>query len=58
VARIAVKPTPTISIKQDSVNMQRWRTEVLSPITRRDPTLVGRHYAVIEAMTAITLVDA
>ena len=58
VARIAVKATPTISLKQDSVNMQKMQIEVLSPITRRDPTLVGRHYAVIEAMTAITLVDA
>jgi len=58
VARIAVKPTPTISLKQDSVNMQKMEIEELSPITRRDPTLVGRHYAVIEAMAAITIVDA
>ena len=57
IARIAVKPTPTISLKQDSVNMQKMEIEVLSPITRRDPTLVGRHYAVIEAMAAITIVD-
>ena len=58
VARIAVKATPTISIKQDSVNMQKLEIEELNPITRRDPTLVGRHYAVIEAMAAITVVDA
>lgn len=58
IARIAVKPTPTISLKQDSVNMQKMEIAELSPITRRDPTLVGRHYAVIEAMAAITIVDA
>jgi len=58
VARVAVKPTPTISIKQDSVNMPKMEIEELSPITRRDPTLLGRHYAVIEAMAAITIVDA
>lgn len=58
IARIAVKPTPTISIKQDSVNMPAMEIQELSPITRRDPTLIGRHYAVIEAMAAITMVDA
>lgn len=58
IARIAVKPTPTISLRQDSVNMPKMDIEELSPITRRDPTLVGRHYAVIEAMAAITIVDA
>lgn len=58
VARVAVKPTPTISITQSSVNMPKMEIEELSPITRRDPTLLGRHYAVIEAMAAITVVDA
>ncbi len=58
VVRLAIKPTPTISIRQDSVNMQKMEIEELNPITRRDPTLLGRHYAVIEAMAAITIVDA
>ena len=30
----------------------------LSPITRRDVALLGRIYAVIEAMAAVTTVDA
>ena len=38
--------------------MQKMEIEELNPITRRDPTLLGRHYAVIEAMAAITIVDA
>ncbi len=58
VARLAVKPTPTISKVQDSVNMPKKEIEKLEPITRRDPTLLGRIYAVVEAMAAITLVDA
>ena len=58
VVRLAIKPTPTVSVKQDSVNMRKMKVEVLNPITRRDPTLLGRHYAVVEAMAAITIVDA
>jgi len=58
IARIAVKPTPTISIEQTSINMAKMKEEKLSPITRRDPTLLGRIYAVAEAMMAIALVDA
>jgi len=58
VIRLAVKPTPTVSVKQDSVNMPKMEIEVLSPITRRDPTLLGRIYAVAEAMAAVTIVDA
>jgi chorismate synthase len=58
VIRLAVKPTPTVSVKQDSANMKKMEIEVLEPITRRDPTLLGRIYAVAEAMAAITVVDA
>jgi chorismate synthase len=58
VLRLAVKPTPTVSVTQDSVNMPKLQIEELSPITRRDPTLLGRIYSVAEAMAAITIVDA
>ncbi len=58
VMRLAIKPTPTVSVRQDSVNMQTMQIEELNPITRRDPTLLGRIYAVAEAMAAITIVDA
>ena len=57
VIRLAVKPTPTISVVQDSVNMSKNKIEKLEPITRRDPTLLGRIYAVAEAMAAVTMVD-
>jgi len=58
VVRVAVKPTPTVSVEQPSINMREMKEEKISPITRRDPTLLGRIYAVIEAMAAISTVDA
>ena len=58
VVRIAVKPTPTVSVKQTSINMAKMKEEPLSPITRRDPSLVGRLWAVAEAMMAIAILDA
>ena len=58
VMRVAVKPTPTISKPQGSINMKEMKEEVLSPITRRDPTLLGRWYPVGEAMTACVVLDA
>ena len=57
VVRLAVKPTPTISKQQTSINMKAMKEQKLSPITRRDPTLVARIYAVAEAMMAIAVLD-
>ncbi len=56
--RCAVKPTPTVSVPQDTVDMAKCENTVLSPITRRDPTLLPRIYPVIEAMTRCVLLDA
>jgi len=58
VVRLAIKPTPTISKQQCSINMRTMKEEILSPITRRDPTLLGRIYVVAEAMMAIAILDA
>ena len=38
--------------------MKTMKEEPLSPITRRDPTLVGRLWAVAEAMMACAILDA
>lgn len=57
VARIAVKPTPTISKDQDTVDKVDRTSTVLKAVTRRDPTLVARIWPVAEAFTAITLLD-
>ncbi len=57
VFRLAVKPTSTISIDQDTINVIKKTNERLAAETRRDPAIVPRVVPVAEAMTAITLVD-
>ena len=58
VMRVAVKPTPTLSVEQDSVDMLAMEEKKLEAITRRDITLLGRWYPVAEAMVAIAVTDA
>ncbi len=58
VVRIAVKPTPTISKPQDTVDMTTMEEQKLEAITRRDITLCSRIFPVIEAMAAIAVTDA
>ncbi len=57
VFRVGVKPTPTISKGQDTVDMTTMEQKKLEAITRRDITLLPRWYPVAEAMTAISIVD-
>ncbi len=57
VLRIAVKPTATISIDQQTVNMKEMKEATLGAITRRDPTICARINPVAEAMTCITILD-
>ena len=57
ILRVAVKATPTISIDQNSVNMETMENTKLSAITRRDATLLPRIYPVIEAMTQCVILD-
>jgi len=56
--RVAVKPTPTVSVPQSTVNMDKLQNVVLEPITRRDPSLCPRIYPVCEAMVRIAILDA
>jgi chorismate synthase len=57
VARLAVKPTPTISKDQDTIDKVSRENHVLKAVTRRDPTLVARIWPVAEAFTACILLD-
>ncbi len=57
IVKLAVKPTPTISIDQQTVNMATMQNQKLSAITRRDPTVTARLVAVAEAMVRITILD-
>jgi chorismate synthase len=56
--RFCCKPTPTISLEQDSVNMATMEEAKLAAITRRDITICPRIYPVAEAMTACCILDA
>lgn len=58
VMRMGVKPTPTISKDQDSVNMMTMEQKKLAAITRRDVSICPRIYPVAEAMVAIAVLDA
>lgn len=56
--RIAVKPTPTISIPQNTVNIDKLENTVCQFKTRNDPSILPRIYPVCEAMMRIALLDA
>ena len=57
VVRLAVKPTPTISKDQHTIDKVEKENTVLKAVTRRDPTLVARIWPVGEAFTALILLD-
>lgn len=54
---VAMKPTPSIAIPQRSVNMKEMREETLAIHGRHDPCVVPRAVPVVEAVTAIALMD-
>jgi chorismate synthase len=58
VMRLAVKPTPTISKEQDTVDMMTLEQKKLAAITRRDITICPRIYPVAESMVAVCVLDA
>ncbi len=57
IARLAVKPTPTIAKKQHTIDKYTLENRDLAAITRRDPTIVARVWPVAESYTAIVLLD-
>lgn len=56
--RTAVKPTPTISQPQDTVDFEKLENTVIASRGRHDPCIVHRARVVVDSMTAITLCDA
>jgi chorismate synthase len=58
VARIAVKPTPTIDKPQTTIDKYTLENKQLEAITRRDPTIVGRIWPVAENFTAMIILDS
>ena len=57
VFRAAVKPTPSISREQQSVNLELMRPEPLKVSGRHDPCIVPRAVPVMEAAAAIAISD-
>jgi chorismate synthase len=57
VARVAVKPTPTIALPQHTVDKVSLEDRDLAAVTRRDPTIVARMWPVVEAQTALIILD-
>jgi chorismate synthase len=57
VIRLAVKPTPTISIVQETVSLATGENATLAAKGRHDPCIVHRVRAVVDAMVALTLCD-
>lgn len=55
--KVAVKPTPSISQQQDTVNLQTKENDTLVIHGRHDPCIVPRAVSVVEAMTAIAIYD-
>ena len=53
----AVKPTPTISKEQESVNLKTGETVTLTGAGRHDPCIVHRARVVADAMIALVLAD-
>jgi chorismate synthase len=57
VARLAVKPTPTIARPQRTIDKVSLTDANLAAVTRRDPTIVSRVWPVAEAFLAVILLD-
>lgn len=57
VFRAAMKPTPSIGKEQDSVSLSEKQNKKLTIHGRHDPCIVQRAVPVIEAVTAISILD-
>ena len=55
--RVAIKPTPSITKQQHSVNLDTHENEMLTVQGRHDPCIVPRAVPVIEAAAAIAIFD-
>jgi chorismate synthase len=58
VARVVVKPTPTIAKPQHTIDKVSLENKELEAVTRRDPTIVARVWPVVEAFTSLIILDS
>ena len=57
VFKVGIKPTPSISLEQDTINVSTKQDAKLEIRGRHDPCIVQRAVVVVEAMAAIGMVD-
>jgi len=57
IVRVAIKPTPSISKPQRTVNYRKMREEIIRIKGRHDPCIVPRAIPVLESMVALVIVD-
>ncbi len=57
VFRCAVKPTPSIAVEQNTVNLKNGENTKIQVNGRHDPCIAPRACSVIDALTAITFCD-
>jgi chorismate synthase len=57
VLRMAVKPTPTIALEQETLDVVRRTPKTFRCKTATDPTIVPRMIPIAEAMVALVLID-
>jgi chorismate synthase len=57
VARVAIKPTPSIAKRQQTVNLSTMENASLSVKGRHDPCIVPKAVPAVESAVAITLAD-
>ena len=55
--RCAIKPTPSIARSQSSISLSRREDTVLEIIGRHDPCIAHRAVPVVEAVTALVILD-
>jgi len=55
--RVAIKPTPSIAQKQNTVNLQTGEDDTLEIHGRHDPCIVPRAVSVVEAMIAVVIAN-
>lgn len=56
--KVAVRPTPSIYKKQDTVSLSRMENTTLEIEGRHDPAIIHRARVVVDALTAIAIADA
>jgi len=57
VLRVAIKPTPTIGLEQQTVDVVAKKPTTFRCTTATDPTIVPRMIPIVEAMAALVLID-